>query len=66
MTRAEYYNLHKYCPKCGDQESMISCESICTSNWAYVIDENRVWCNCGWKGKKHDMVEEKMSKRKDT
>jgi hypothetical protein len=65
MTRDEYYGLHKYCPECGDREQMVTCVPIRTSNWTNAFDDNKVWCKCGWKGYKHDMVAKKVLKNKD-
>lgn len=66
MTREDYYNLHRYCPECGNREHMITCVPVRTRNWIYAIDENLVWCECGWNGIKHEMVEKKVLKDKDT
>jgi hypothetical protein len=45
---------------------MVTCVPVRTRNWNYAIDENLVWCECGWNGIKHEMVEKKVLKDKDT
>jgi hypothetical protein len=58
MTREEYYNLHKYCPKCGGHYWTSTLVGyICTENtFDNFKDLNRIDCSCGWSGSRHDLV----------
>jgi hypothetical protein len=53
MTTADYYELHKYCPQCRDDD--YECTMV---GGLFLKDRNKVWCRCGWTGIVDDLVAE--------
>ncbi len=58
MTRNQYYIDHAICPACGYAEFETTCIGYIFMPSGFR-DENRVTCQCGWRGIVHDLQKQK-------
>lgn len=56
MTQEEYYLQHSNCPNCLDDNLTITDKLIKFTGKNDFMDDNKVRCDCGWRGIVHDLV----------